>query len=102
MLDWLLDPPGLTEHGFCLSWRPGLIAMHAGSDFVIGLAYLAIPMTLLLLIGRRLRWPGYSEQRFAFDKWNYCRFRCNVAVGVSRREGVARPEVCLAWALDWR
>jgi PAS domain S-box-containing protein len=53
ILDWLLDPSRLTPHGFCLSWEPGLIALHAGSDAVIGLAYLAIPGALLSLIGRR-------------------------------------------------
>jgi PAS domain S-box-containing protein len=53
ILDWLLDPSGLTPHGFCLSWEPGLIALHAGSDAAIGLAYLAIPGALLSLIGRR-------------------------------------------------
>ena len=37
-LDWLLNPTGLTPHGFCLSWSPGLVAMHAVSDVIIGLA----------------------------------------------------------------
>jgi PAS domain S-box-containing protein len=44
--DWLLDPSGLTAHGFCLSWAPGLIALHAGSDAVIGLSYFSIPLAL--------------------------------------------------------
>ena len=44
--DWLFDPSGLTPHGFCLSWLPGLIFLHAGSDAVIGLAYLSIPVAL--------------------------------------------------------
>jgi hypothetical protein len=38
IVDWLLDPTGLTAHGFCLSWAPGLVALHAGSDAIIGLA----------------------------------------------------------------
>lgn len=53
MLDWLLDPSGLTPHGYCLSWAPGLVALHAGSDAVIGLSYLAIPAALISLARRR-------------------------------------------------
>src|ERR1700740_1612360 len=51
--DWLLDPSGLTPHGFCLSWAPGLIALHAGSDAMIGLAYLSIPLALAAFVGQR-------------------------------------------------
>jgi PAS domain S-box-containing protein len=53
ILDWLLDPTGLTAHGFCLSWEPGLVALHAGSDSIIGLAYFSIPVALISLVGRR-------------------------------------------------
>jgi PAS domain S-box-containing protein len=51
--DWLLNPSGLTPHGFCLSWAPGLVALHAGSDAVIGLAYLSIPLALASLVSKR-------------------------------------------------
>ena len=51
--DWLLNPTGLTPHGFCLSWAPGLVALHAGSDAVIGLAYFSIPLALAAFIGQR-------------------------------------------------
>jgi two-component sensor histidine kinase len=44
--DWLLDPSGLTPHGFCLSWEPGLVWLHAGSDAIVGLAYFSIPIAL--------------------------------------------------------
>ncbi len=44
--DWLLNPAGLTPHGFCLSWAPGLVWLHAGSDAVIGLAYFSAPLAL--------------------------------------------------------
>ena len=53
LLDWLLNPSGLTPHGFCLSWAPGLVALHAGSDVVIGLAYLSIPLAIAAFIRRR-------------------------------------------------
>ena len=51
--DWLLNPAGLTAHGFCLSWAPGLIALHAGSDAVIGLAYFSIPLALAWFVRER-------------------------------------------------
>jgi two-component sensor histidine kinase len=51
--DWLLNPSGLTPHGFCLSWAPGLVALHAGSDAVIGLAYLSIPLALASFVSKR-------------------------------------------------
>lgn len=51
--EWLLNPSGLTPHGFCLSWAPGLVALHAGSDAVIGLAYFSIPLAIAAFVGRR-------------------------------------------------
>jgi two-component sensor histidine kinase len=53
LLEWLLNPSGLTPHGFCLSWAPGLVALHAGSDVVIGLAYLSIPLAIAAFVRRR-------------------------------------------------
>jgi two-component sensor histidine kinase len=52
-LDWLLNPTGLTPHGFCLSWSPGLVAMHALSDVIIGLAYFSIPLAIAAFVRRR-------------------------------------------------
>lgn len=51
--DWLLNPSGLTPHGFCLSWAPGLVALHAASDAVIGIAYFSIPLALASFVGQR-------------------------------------------------
>jgi PAS domain S-box-containing protein len=63
ILDWLLDPTGLTAHGFCLSWAPGLVALHAGSDAITGLAYFSIPLALSAFVWKRkdlkLVWPIY-------------------------------------------
>ena len=53
LLDWLFNPSGLTPHGFCLSWAPGLVALHAISDAVIGLAYFSIPLAIAAFIKRR-------------------------------------------------
>ncbi len=51
--DWLFNPSGLTAHGFCLSWAPGLIALHALSDATIGLAYFSIPIALSWFVRER-------------------------------------------------
>lgn len=51
--DWLFNPTGLTPHGFCLLWSPGLIWLHAISDAVIGLAYFSIPLALFWFVRRR-------------------------------------------------
>ncbi|WP_304171493.1 sensor histidine kinase [Phenylobacterium aquaticum] len=47
--NWLLSPQGLTPHGFCLTWAPGLLWLHAGADAVIGLSYFSIPVALVWL-----------------------------------------------------
>ena len=51
--NWLFDPSGLTPHGFCLLWEPGLIWTHAISDIGIGIAYFSIPLALSLVARRR-------------------------------------------------
>jgi two-component sensor histidine kinase len=53
LLDWLFNPSGLTAHGFCLSWAPGLVALHAISDALIGLAYFSIPYAIASFVRRR-------------------------------------------------
>jgi signal transduction histidine kinase len=50
---WLVDPSGLTPHGFCLLWEPGLIWLHAVSDAAIGVAYFTIPLALAVFVHRR-------------------------------------------------
>src|SRR3954447_7846758 len=60
LTDWLPDPSGLTPHGFCLSWEPGLIWTHALADSAIGLAYFSIPLTLLYFARRR---PDLAPRR---------------------------------------
>ena len=50
---WLFDPSGLTPHGFCLMWEPGLLWLHAVSDVGIGLAYFSIPFAVAAVLRRR-------------------------------------------------
>ena len=50
---WLFNPTGLTPHGFCLLWEPGLLWLHAMSDIGIGLAYFGIPVVIVAVIRKR-------------------------------------------------
>jgi len=43
----------LLPHGFCYLWDPGLIRLHIVSDSLIGLAYIAIPISLVSFMRRR-------------------------------------------------
>ncbi len=40
-------------HGYCFLWKPELVWLHAGSDFLIALAYYSIPLLLLYFVHRR-------------------------------------------------
>ena len=48
-----LDFSGLTPHGFCLAWQPGLIWLQATSDLLIAAAYFSIPAALLTFLRKR-------------------------------------------------
>lgn len=61
--DWLLNPGGLTPHGFCLSWAPGLVWLHAASDAVIGLAYFSVPLALASFAHQR---PDLQHSRMLY------------------------------------
>jgi len=51
--DWLFGATGLSAHGFCLLWQPGLIWTYALSDTAIALAYFSIPVALVVIARRR-------------------------------------------------
>jgi diguanylate cyclase (GGDEF)-like protein/PAS domain S-box-containing protein len=51
-MSFLLDFSGLTPHGFCLAWQPGLLWLTAGSNVLIALAYFFIPAALAVLLLR--------------------------------------------------
>lgn len=59
-LNWLIDPIGLTPHGFCLTWDPVLLWLQVGSDAITMLAYYSIPITLLWFTRKR---PEMSRQQ---------------------------------------
>ncbi|QUD86937.1 HWE histidine kinase domain-containing protein [Phenylobacterium montanum] len=49
-----LSAPGFLPHGYCLLWRPDLLALHAGSDVIIAAAYFSIPLAILAFLRRRV------------------------------------------------
>ena len=49
----LLGGASFVPHGFCLLWRPDLVAMHVGADAVIATSYLTIPVGIAVFVRRR-------------------------------------------------
>ena len=47
----------LLPHGYCYLWDPALVRLHLVSDSLIGLAYTAIPITLVRFIRKRTDLP---------------------------------------------
>lgn len=74
LADWInpmFDPPGaLTPHGFCLAWEPALIQMMVVGDASIALAYLLIPIGLIVLQMRDLvAVPAWFVAMFSAFIW---------------------------------
>ncbi len=44
-------------HGMCLLWKPWLVLLWAGSDFLIFLSYTAIPVALFIVLRKRTEVP---------------------------------------------
>lgn len=53
MVNWSDLAFNLYPHGYCLSWQPALLWLHAGADLVVALAYFVIPAYLLKLVRQR-------------------------------------------------
>lgn len=51
-LDQLFNA-SFMPHGQCYLWTPSLVWLHAGSDALIGIAYIVIPIALLYVVRRR-------------------------------------------------
>lgn len=52
LLQYLFGAASFMPQGDCLLWRPDLVALHALSDGLITVAYLAIPMAILSFLKR--------------------------------------------------
>ncbi len=53
MLHNMIDQAAYMAHGYCLLWKPWLISIHAGSDFLIFIAYMAIPFAIWSFVKKR-------------------------------------------------
>ena len=53
MVHDLVDGASYMAHGYCLLWKPWLVVLHAGSDFLIFLAYFAIPAAIWIYLRQR-------------------------------------------------
>ena len=53
MLHDAINQAAYMAHGYCLLWKPWLVAVHAGSDFLIFLSYSAIPIAIWIFIKKR-------------------------------------------------
>jgi len=76
---------GFMPHGHCYLWTPTLLWMHLGSDVLIGISYLVIPVGLYMLRRRRpdleFSWLflsfslfivacGFTHWMMAWDIWH--------------------------------
>ena len=64
----LFDTSGYMPHGHCYLWQGDLVALHVGSDAVIALSYLTIPLTLGYFVRRR------GDLPFAKVFWAFAAF----------------------------
>jgi len=62
LLTYLFGAASFIPHGYCLLWRPDLVAMHAVSDGLIALAYVSIPVTMLTFLRKRPDIQGNSRK----------------------------------------
>ena len=49
----MIHSASYMAHGYCLLWKPWLVVLHAGSDFLIFAAYFAIPVAIWLFLRQR-------------------------------------------------
>lgn len=53
ILDYLFGAASFLPHGYCLLWRPDLVALHVIGDGLTAVAYLLIPGSILWFLHRR-------------------------------------------------
>jgi PAS domain S-box-containing protein len=53
LFDYLFAAASFMPHGYCLLWRPDLVAMHAVADAVIAISYFSIPAVIHIFLMRR-------------------------------------------------
>src|SRR5437764_6554481 len=66
MLGSGMSVEGFMPHGHCYLWKPGLVWLHATSDSLIGVSYVAISATLAWLVYRARRDVPFHWMILAF------------------------------------
>ena len=71
MLHEMIENASYMAHGYCLLWKPWLVALHAGADFLIFAAYFAIPVAIWIFISKRpnVEMRGLARLFAAFILW---------------------------------
>jgi PAS domain S-box-containing protein len=71
MLHDLIHGASYMAHGYCLLWKPWLVALHAGSDFLIFASYSAIPVAIWIFVSKRpnIELKGLARLFAAFILW---------------------------------
>lgn len=62
IVSYLFGAASFMPHGYCLLWRPDLVAIHAISDALIALAYVAIPLMIFGFLRKRPDIQGNSRK----------------------------------------
>lgn len=68
LLEYLFSAASFVPRGYCLLWRPDLVALHAIADFLIASAYFSIPAAIFVFVYRRpdLEFKGIAHLFSAF------------------------------------
>src|SRR5262249_1338583 len=71
MLHEMIHNASYMAHGYCLLWKPWLVTLHAGSDFLIFASYFAIPVAIWIFVSKRpnLEMRGLARLFAAFILW---------------------------------
>lgn len=71
MLHEMIHGAAYMAHGYCLLWKPWLVALHAGSDLLIFAAYFAIPVAIWTFVSKRpnIEMKGLARLFAAFILW---------------------------------
>ena len=62
IVSYLFGAAAFMPHGYCLLWRPDLVAIHAITDALIALAYIAIPLMIFGFLRKRPDIQGNSRK----------------------------------------
>ena len=66
LIRWLFGTGDFMAHGYCYMWNAALVRLHLFSDLGIGLAYVAISLTLVFLVRRARHEIPFSWMFLAF------------------------------------